>query len=66
MRHFFSNKVRIVLIAAVLIAVLLTVISSLTGISIGDMAVKGILTPLRTGISKLTDRAEQIYNYMFS
>ena len=66
MRHFFSNKVRIVLIAAVLIAVLLTVVSSLTGISIADMAVKGILTPLRTGVSKLTDRAEQLYNYMFS
>ena len=66
MRHFFSNKVRIVLIAAVLIAILLTVVSSLTGISIADMAVKGILTPLRTGVSKLTDRAEQLYNYMFS
>ena len=66
MRHFFSNKVRIVLIAAVLIAVILTVVSSLTGVSIADMAVKGILTPLRTGVSKLTDRAEQLYNYMFS
>ena len=66
MRHFFSNKVRIVLIVAVLIAVLLTVVGSLTGISVADMAVKGILTPLRTGVSKLTDRAEQLYNYMFS
>ena len=66
MRHFFSNRVRIVLIAAVLIAILLTVVSSLTGVSIGDMAVKGILAPLRTGVSRLTDRVEQLYNYMFS
>ena len=65
MRHFFSNRVRIVLIVAVLLAVLLTAISSLTGMSLPDMAVKGVLTPLRTGVSKLADQAEQIYNYMF-
>ena len=65
MRHFFSSKVRIVLIVAVLLAVLLTVVSSLTGMSLPDMAVKGVLTPLRTGVSKLADQAEQIYNYMF-
>ena len=65
MKHFFSTRVRVVLIIAVLLAVVLTVISSLTGMSLPDMFVKGILTPIRTGASKLTDRAEQLYNYMF-
>lgn len=65
MKHFFSTRVRVVLIIAVLLAVVLTVISSLTGMSLPDMFVKGILTPIRTGASKLTDQAEQLYNYMF-
>ena len=65
MKHFFSTRVRVMLIIAVLLAVVLTVISSLTGLSLPDMFVKGILTPIRTGASKLTDQAEQLYNYMF-
>lgn len=65
MKHLFSTRVRVVLIAAVLIAVLLTVISSLTGLSLPDMLVKGVLTPVRTGASKLTEQAQRLYNYMF-
>ena len=65
MRHFFSNRVRIVLIVAVLLAVVLAVVTNLTGLSIPDLMVKGILTPIRTGASKLTDQAEQLYNYIF-
>ena len=66
MKQFFSTRVRVVLIIAVLLAVLLAVISNLTGLSIPDMMVKGILTPVRTGVSKLTEKAEQMYNYMFA
>ena len=65
MKHFFSNRVRAVLIIAVLLAVVLAVVSSLTNISIPDMLVKGVLAPIRTGASKLTDQAEQLYNYIF-
>lgn len=65
MRHFFTNRVRVVLVLAVLIAVALGVISSLTNLSVGDMLVKGVLTPIRTGVSKLTDQAQQVYNYIF-
>ena len=65
MKHFFSNRVRIVLIVAVLLAVALTVISSLTGTDIPSLVVKGVLTPIRTGASRLTAQAEQLYNYMF-
>lgn len=65
MKHFFSTRIRVVLLIAVLLAVILALISSLTGLSLPDMAVKGILTPIRTGVSHLTDQAEKIYNYMF-
>ena len=65
MRHFFSAKVRVVLILAVVLAIALTVIGSLTGLAIPDMLVQGVLTPLRTGVSRLRDGAEQYYSYMF-
>lgn len=65
MKHFFSTKVRAVLIIALLLAVGLTVISNLTGLSFPDMMVKGVLAPIRTAASKLTDQAEQFYGYMF-
>ena len=66
MKHFLTRRVRVVLIVAVLLAVGLTVVSDLAGISIPDMVVKGILTPIRSGASRLADGAEQIYNYIFS
>lgn len=65
MKHFFTNRVRAVLIIAVLLTVVLAVIGSLTNISLPNMLVKGILTPIRAGASKLTDQAERLYNYMF-
>ena len=65
MRYFFSNRVRTVLIVAILLAVSLALISSLTGISLPDLMVKGVLAPIRTGASKLTDQAEQLYGYFF-
>lgn len=65
MKHFFTTRIRVVLIAAVLIAAVLTVISSITGLNLPNMMVQGILTPIRTGVSRLTDQAEKIYDYMF-
>ena len=65
MKHLFSTRVRVVLVIAVLLAVILAVVSSLTGMSIPDMLVKGVLTPIRTGASRLTDQVQQIYSYMF-
>ncbi len=65
MKHLFTTKVKIVLVIAVLLGIALAVISSLTGVSIPDMFVKGILTPVRSGVSSLTDRVEQLYSYMF-
>ena len=65
MKHFFSTRVRVVLIIAVLLAIVLTVVGNLTDLHLGDMLVKGVLTPIRTGASRLTDQAQQLYNYVF-
>ena len=65
MKHLFTTRVKVVLIAAVIITVLLAVVSSLTGLSLPEMAVKGVLTPVRTGASKLTEQAGRVYNYIF-
>ena len=65
MRHFFSTRVRVVLILALLIAGVLAVASSLTGKSIPSLVVQSVLTPLRSGANALTNQAEQMYNYMF-
>ena len=66
MKHLFSTKVRIVLVVAVLLSAGLALLSGLTGITVGDMFVKGVLSPLRSGVSQLTDQAERIYNYIFN
>lgn len=65
MKKLFSSRVKIVLLIAVLLAVVLAVVSNLTGLSVPDMVVKGVLTPLRAGTSKVVQQAQQMYNYMF-
>ena len=65
MRHFFTTKVRILLVVTVLLAVAISVISGLTGVSVGDLAVKSILTPIRGAGSRLMEQAETFYGYIF-
>lgn len=65
MRHFFTSKIRWILILAVLLAVGVTVVSSLTGSNIPGMIVQGVLTPIRSGAEALTRQAEQYYSYIF-
>ena len=65
MRHFFSPRVRAVMIIALVIAVLLAVASNLTGKNYPGMIVQTIMAPLRTGAKAMTDQAEQIYDYIF-
>lgn len=65
MKHFFSPRIRVVLVIVVLLAVVLTVVSSLTGLKLPEVMTQGVLSPIRAGFSKLIDQAEQIYSYMF-
>ncbi len=65
MKHFFTTTVKVVLIAAVLVAVVLAVVGNLVGKTPMDMLMQSVLTPLRAGVSNLTAQAEKYYNYMF-
>ena len=65
MRKLFSRRVQIVLLVTVILAALLAITSSLTGINIPGRIVQGVLMPLRAGVSRLTDRAEDLYDYTF-
>lgn len=65
MRHFFSTRVKVVLILALLLAVGLVIAGNLTGLSIPNMVVQGVLTPIRAGANALTNQAENIYDYIF-
>ena len=65
MKHYFSRRVRAVLIIAVLLAVVLAVVSGVTGKDIPKMLVQSVMTPLRASVSRLQDQAEQLYSYMF-
>ena len=60
MRHFFSPRVRAVMIISLVIAVLLAVASSLTGKNIPGMLVQTVMTPLRAGAKAMTDQVAQI------
>lgn len=65
MKHLLSTRVRVVLVASILLAAALMLVTTITGMSIPDLFVKGILTPIRTGASKLTVQAERYYSYIF-
>ena len=65
MKRFFTSRVWTVILIAILIAVILAVGSTLSGNAGSGSLVQSMLAPLRTGVSYLTDRAEQLYNYMF-
>lgn len=65
MKHYLSRKVKIVLVVAVLLAVGLAALSNLTQLSIPEMFVKGVLTPIRAGAAALMEQAEQMYSYLF-
>ncbi len=65
MRHFFSNRIRAVLIIALLVAALLAVASSLTDKNIPNMLLQSVLTPLRSGANTVAGQAQQLYDYIF-
>ena len=66
MKHYFSTRVRVVLVIAVLLAALLAVLSNLMDFDFPQKIMQSIQTPFRTAASKLKDQAEQLYSYMFN
>ena len=62
MRHFFSTRVRVIMILSLLIAALLGVVSGLTGKNVPSMLVQSVLAPLRSGAGSVTNQIQQIYD----
>lgn len=65
MKHFFTTKVKAVLIIAVLLSAGLAIASNLLGKSVPDLLVQNVLTPIRSGVNALTLQAERLYDYVF-
>ena len=65
MRNFFTSRIRVVMVTAILLAIALAVVGSLTGTKLPENVVQGALTPFRAGASKMLDSAKQIYSYVF-
>lgn len=65
MRRFFSGKVRVVIALALVLSVVLALAGNAFSIDFPGLFVKGVLTPLRSGLNAVTGYAEQMYSYMF-
>ena len=65
MRNLFTTRVKAILVVAVLLAAGLGVLSGITGETIPELVVKGIMKPFRAAGTALTSTAEKYYGYMF-
>ena len=64
MKHL-STRVRVVIIAAVLLAAGLAVLANTTNQSLPEVVVQSLMAPLKAAANALTGQAEQYYSYMF-
>lgn len=65
MKHLLSGRVRIILIAAILLAASLAILSNALGMNLPTMMTQAVLAPIKYGATALTDQAEKWYSYMF-
>ena len=65
MRNLFSTRVKVVLVAALLLAAGLAILSGITNTTPVHMVVQGVLAPFRGAATALTSAAETYYSYMF-
>ena len=65
MRHLFNTKLKVIIVIALLLTGGLTILSGLSGQTLPDMIVQGILAPVRAVANGLTNQVEQYYSYMF-
>lgn len=65
MRHFFSTRVKVIILVSILLSALLAVVSGLSGKNIPSMMVQSALAPLRSGAGAVMQQAQQLYDYIF-
>ena len=65
MRNLFTGKIAIILVAALILAIVLSIFGGISNRNPLDLAVEGVLTPFRAAATALTTTAEKYYGYMF-
>ena len=65
MRNLFTGKIAIILVAALILAIVLSIFGGISNRNPLDLAVQGVLTPFRAAATALTSMAEKYYGYMF-
>ncbi len=65
MRNLFTTRVKVILVLAALLTAGLAILSSVTGTTIPQLVIEGVMTPLRAAGTALTSTAEKYYGYMF-
>ena len=64
-KQFFSKKVRIILIAAVVLAVFIAVVSTFSGSGVTNL-VQTLMSPVRSLTASATRSVERFYNYAYN
>ena len=65
MRNLFSTRLKVILVLAALLTIGLSILSGVTNTTMVDLAVQGVLAPIRGAATTLTRTAEKYYGYMF-
>jgi rod shape-determining protein MreC len=65
MRNLFSTRIKVILVIAALLTIGLSILSGVTNTTMADLAVQGVLAPIRGAATTLTRTAEKYYGYMF-
>ena len=65
MRNLFSTRIKVILVLAALLTIGLSILSGVTNTTVVDLAVQGLLAPVRGAATSLTRTAEKYYGYMF-
>ena len=65
MRNLFSTRLKVILVVAALLTIGLSILSGVTNTTVVDLAVQGLLAPIRGAATTLTRTAEKYYGYMF-
>lgn len=66
MKRFFSGKLKIILLIALVLAAALTILGiARGGTPLPEKVVQAVMTPLRNGVNAVTRGAERLYGYMF-
>ena len=65
MRNLFSTRLKVILVVAALLTIGLSILSGVTNTTMVDLAVQGVLAPIRGAATTLTRTAEKYYGYMF-